>query len=244
MTERLLNRQIKLLEYLTSGDAIFGGGRTGGLDPTLRGIDRGLLDLEARFSHEKRMEKIAGVFPATLALLGADREAVVREFADACPPHDISRIDNARQFRDFLVARRKRQAGGPRHLPDVAACELACAQARLQADAEPPVEAEQPAAPRPAARRSRGVVLLQTAFDIRAIFEDDAVHGPVERDTYVAVAWISEGPHILELTPEVYAVLEALDRWVPLEDLLLEDLPDADELVDELANAGLLELRR
>ncbi len=240
MTKRLLDRQTRLLEYLTSGDAIFGSGRTGALDPALRGIDRRLLDLEARFSHEKRMEKIAGVFPATMALLGEGQDAVVREFADAYPPHDISRIDNARQFQDFLTARRKRQAGGPRHLPDVAACELACAQARLQADAERPAEeAPQPDTPRPAARRSPGIVLLQTAFDIRAIFEGAAVHVPVERDTHLAVAWISEGPHILELTPEVFAVLDALERWVPL-----EDLPDADELVAELADAGLLELRR
>jgi hypothetical protein len=238
MTERLLNRQIKLLDYLTSGDAIFGGG-TGGLDPALRGIDRGLLDLEARFSHEKRMEKIAGVFPQTLALLGAERDAVLREFAGTCPPHDISRIDNARQFHDFLMARRERRPGGPRHVPDVAACELACAQARLQADAEQPAEGEQPDAPGPAARRSPGIVLLRTAFDIRAIFEGGETEVPAERDTHLAVAWISGEPHILELPPQVFAVLEALDRWVAL-----ENLPDADELVAELASAGLLELRR
>jgi hypothetical protein len=238
MTKRLLSRQTKLLEYLTSGDAIFGSGRSGALDPALRGIDRGLLDLEARFSHEKRMEKIAGVFPATMTLLGEAQDAVVREFADACPPHDISRIDNARQFHDFLIERRKRQAGGPRHLPDVAACELACAQARLQAGAGPRAEPPQPDTPRPTARRSPGIVLLKTGFDLRAIFEGGAVHVPAERDTFLAVAWISEGPHILELTPEVFAVLDALDRWIPI-----EDLPDADELVAELADAGLLELR-
>ena len=41
----------------------------------LQGIDRGMLHLEARFSHEKRMEKIAAVFPVTFALIGAGRTA-------------------------------------------------------------------------------------------------------------------------------------------------------------------------
>ena len=77
MTRRLLDRQARLLEYLTSGRAISGTAHAESLDPALQGIDRRLLDLEARFSHEKRMEKIAGVFPTTLRLLGADMERLV-----------------------------------------------------------------------------------------------------------------------------------------------------------------------
>jgi hypothetical protein len=73
-------------------------------------MDPRLLCLEARFSHEKRMAKIVTVFPKTFRLLGADRaaivrEAIVREFVAACPPTDITRIENARQFHDFLCAR-------------------------------------------------------------------------------------------------------------------------------------------
>jgi len=57
----LLDRQVRLLEYLTSGEAIFDDGRGSLRDPILQGIDRRLLHIEARFSHEKRMDKIAAV---------------------------------------------------------------------------------------------------------------------------------------------------------------------------------------
>src|SRR4051794_37897459 len=96
MTRRLLDRQVRLLEYLTSGEAIFRDNRKGTIDPALQGIDRGMLDIEARFSHEKRMEKIAAVFPVTFDLLGAGLDGIVRNFVEACPPSDISRIENAR----------------------------------------------------------------------------------------------------------------------------------------------------
>lgn len=239
MTGRLLNRQAKLLEYLTSGGAIFGNRRGTAIDPALRGIDPGLLGLEARFSHEKRMEKIAGVFPVTFALLGADTESVVREFADSCPPHDIRRIDNARQFHNFLIERGTRGSKLQPHLLDVAACEMACAEARVRTDTATAQEQDQPDAPRPAIRRSRGVVLLRTAFDIRGIFEGEAIPLPVERDTCLVVAWVSGAAAILELKPEVFEVLAALDQWIAL-----DDLPGADELVADLSQSGLLELRR
>src|SRR5205807_4206795 len=105
---------------------IFGGGKKG-VPSILEGIDPRLLRLEAGFSHEKRMAKIAAVFPRTLDVLGNDRDATLRAFVEACPPADISRIANARQFHDFLLAR-CRAGARPRYLRDVATCELACAQ--------------------------------------------------------------------------------------------------------------------
>jgi hypothetical protein len=234
MTARLLNRQVGLLEYLTSGGAIFGGTR-GCLDPELTGIDRALLDLEARFSHEKRMEKIAGVFPVTFALLGAKAEKLAREFAEACPPRDISRIENARQFCGFLAARVEASALAPSHLADIVACELACAEARTRSDAP---SGDEPAATfRPAIRRSRGVVLLRTAYDVRSVFEDSSAVS-TRRETCLAVSWASNEPYILELSPEVFEVLAALDGWTAL-----DGLPEAEELATDLVQSGLLELR-
>jgi hypothetical protein len=234
MTGPLLNRQVRLLEYLTSGDAIFGATRDR-LDPELAGIDRGLLDLEARFSHEKRMEKIAGVFPVGFGLLGANAENLAREFAEACPPHDISRIENARQFQGFVAGRVEANALAPPYLADVTACELACAEARLRADA--PHDDEPAVALRPAIRRNPAVVLLRTAYDIRGAFEDSSA-APAPRETCLAIAWASGAPHILELSPEVFDVLAALDGWAAL-----DELPEAEELAAELVQSGLLELR-
>ena len=108
----------------------------------------------------------------------------------------------------------------------------------MLADAAAPEDDETADAARPAIRRHRGVVLLRTAFDVRSVFEDgDAT--PAERDTCLAVAWVSGGPHVLELTPEVFGLLAALQRWTAL-----DGLPEAGQLVDDLTRSGLLELRR
>jgi hypothetical protein len=66
MSNQLIDRQVSLLEFLTSGATIFDDQSDAILDGSLRGIDRRLLRVEARFSHEKRMEKIITVFPHDL----------------------------------------------------------------------------------------------------------------------------------------------------------------------------------
>jgi hypothetical protein len=86
-----------------------------------------MLRLEARFSHEKRMRKIQAVFPHSLRLLGGARDEIVRDFAEAAPPIDISRIENARQFYDSLCTSWRQRSPDPAHLRDVAACDFAFA---------------------------------------------------------------------------------------------------------------------
>src|SRR5262249_46455362 len=103
MPHRLLDRQANLLSYLTSGAAILGDGSDIPPDPALRGIDPALLRLEARFSYEKRLEKIAAIFPRTLAMLGDQWGPLFQGFVAACPPTDISRQTNAREFHEYLV---------------------------------------------------------------------------------------------------------------------------------------------
>jgi hypothetical protein len=238
MAKRLLDRQVRLLEYLTSGDAIFCDRRDAPLDQALERFDRSLLRLEARFSHEKRMEKITTVFPKSFELLGNDLDGIVREFADACPPLDISRIENARQFHEFLAAHWKRKTPTPPYLPDVAAFELACARARIEADDRSATEAPPANAARPGIRRRRGVVLLRTRYDIRTIFEDGNPE-LVERETPIAIIVQSGEPGIFDLTSEVFDLLAALDEWTAV-----DEPGDAGGLIADLVEAGMLELRR
>ena len=67
MASQLLLRQISLLRYLSSAAAMFGDQSKAPVDRALRGIDPAALRLQARFACNKRLERIAAVFPRTLA---------------------------------------------------------------------------------------------------------------------------------------------------------------------------------
>jgi hypothetical protein len=247
VTMRLLDRQARLIEYLTSRGAIFGEGGDAPLDHALRGMDPRLLRLEACFSHEKRMAKIATVFPRTFRLLGADRaaifrEAIVREFVAACPPTDITRITNARQFHDFLRARWRRQPPEPPYLRDVAACEFAIAKVRVGAKVQE-LEPRGEHAPRDGIRRRPDVALLRCAYDIRPIFEADSGQAaPAKRDTLLIIMPPGAlNPKVFEVLPVVYDILAAIDDWTDRS--ALGATPEVDRLIGDLAAHELIEVR-
>jgi hypothetical protein len=245
MARRLLDRQVSLLHYLTSGAAIFGGESGVAREPVLRGIDPGLLKIEARFSHEKRMDKIAAAFPLTFARLGDGREALIRDFVDACPPIDIGRLENARQFHKFLCAHWQREPPMPPYLPDVANCEIALATVRVIGDESPSDADGNPDKRRVRIRRARAAVMLRTAYDVRPIFERDSeTAAPAKRNTRLAIILPSpaDQPKILGLPTGVFDLLSALDDWTDLATLARSG--EADELIAELTSAGLVEVRR
>jgi hypothetical protein len=247
MTKRLLDRQSRLIHFLTSGSAIFDDADQS-VDSLLQGIDRHLLGLEARFSFEKRMQKITAVFPLTFELLGSYRETLVRRFVESCPPFDIGRLENAQQFYDFLSAHWRREPPAAPHLPDVAACELAFASARILAEGRSPDEEKistRASAPSPSARRSPAVVLLRCAHDIRPLFESVAAAGyPTARDVPLAIVaqGSAEHPEIFELAPEVFDLLSSLNDWA--DQATFDESEDARKLIADLANLGLVEIRR
>jgi hypothetical protein len=252
MANRLLDRQVSLLDYLTSSSAIFGGKDDTCRDPALQGIDRGLLRLEARFSHEKRMEKIVAVFPKTFKILGRGKSSIVRAFVQTCPPVDIGRLANAGQFHDFLLARWRRSPPKPAYLRDVAACELACAKVRAGVEAEGEGKGKGKGkgkgnkfSRRRGIRRHPDVVLLRCAYDVRLIFEAGSVEAvPAERDTPIGVTRPREAgdPQIFELLPVVFDLLTALNDWT--DPATLGTTADLDELINDLAQHGLLQVRR
>jgi hypothetical protein len=239
MSESLLQRQTCLLEYLTGGGTIFGKD-----DPasSWRGMNCGLLHLEARFSHEKRMAKIKAVLPRTLDHLGMAREAIIHDFAHACPSTSIGRLENARQFHDFLLARWQSKPADPPYLPDLAAFEIAYAAVQRM-----PSEYSQTAAravPR-ALRRHPAVVLLRTDYDIRPILEHDAPKtAPDPGEACLALTMPAHGkePVVQALLPELFALLDMLDDFAPRK--AFEDMPNADAIIDDLVASGLVEVCR
>jgi hypothetical protein len=241
MSSRLLDRQISLLEHLTSGAAIFGDVAVASLDRARLGIDPGLLRLEARASHEKRMEKIEWVLPRTLDLLGTSKAAIIRDFVEACPPVSISRLENAHQFHDFLARRWLREASEPAYLPDVAACELAYAGIYGSEKRAHGVEKH---AAGDGIRRDPRVALVRCRYDVRSILEGRAQEAPIpERDTPLAVSMPTgaEQPIMSELSPDLFDLLEMLDDFVDMKSF--SDLPDLGGLIADLGRRGLLEVR-
>lgn len=239
MSNRLLDRQVRLLDYLTSGAAIFDDMGEASPDDALAGIDCGLLRLEARFSYEKRMEKIAAVFPKTFEVLDGRADALIRDVVDSYPPRDIGRLENARQFHDFLCASRERLADLAPCLCDVAACELACAQVRA---GDGTCGAGDDAPPN-AIRRDPRAVLLRCSHDVRPIFETGYARGdPVARETLVGVA-VPAGanqPRIFELLRPVFELLSAMDGWI--ETTTIVATPKLNALIRDLSAAGLIEV--
>jgi hypothetical protein len=239
MSGRLLDRQVELIEHLTSGAAIFGrGGAPARVPP---GIHRGLLHLEARFSHEKRMAKIKWALPRTFELMGSQRELTIRDFVDACPPVSISRLDNARQFHDFLSMRWTIQDPEPPWLLDVAACELAQASAR--GNPARPSEAL-PGAVERGIRRHRNTILVRCRYDVRPILEGGAAAASVaERDTPLAVSTPpgAEHPIMSVLSVALFDLLAMLDDFIDADEL--SELPTVKDLFADLANRGLIEVR-
>jgi hypothetical protein len=239
----LLDRQARLLGYLTSSAAIYGDGGVPVQDAMLHGIDCWALHLVARFAHEKRMEKIAAIFPRTLEILSSNGSAIIEEFAQACPPTGTGRIENARQFDDFLSAGLRDKPLYPEHLQDVAACELACANARFRAG-EQAFQPEKTGEPQQGwIRRSVGVELLRCSYDLRPVFEGGwGGTAPIQRDTLLAITFVSgaTSPQIFELSPVAFDLLAKLDNWIDPAKLISES-PELKELLCNLAQSGLVE---
>jgi hypothetical protein len=243
MAKPLLERQVSLIEHLTSPAAIFGGG--GDRTADLKGIDHALLRVEARFSYAKRMEKITAVLPKTFELLGSG-DAYVRAFVDSCPPTTLSRLENACQFHRFLVSCWKREAPDPPYICDVAAFEIACAKV----DADPEHHSSDRATGTDRAhsndiRRCPNVILLNCTYDVRPIFESASGKAvPVKRNTPLAVAMPpgAEGPQVFEVIPAIFDLLGALDDWTDPQGLGAD--PDFAKLLANLTERGLVEVSR
>jgi hypothetical protein len=244
MAKPLLERQVSLIEHLTTGAAIFGGG--GGSAPDLEGIDHALLRVEARFSYAKRMEKITAVLPKTFGLLGSSRDAHVRAFVESCPPTTLSRIENACQFHQFLVSCWKHEAPNPPYIGDVAALEIACA--KVDADPGRPSLDRAAGADRAHSgdiRRCPSIILLRCTYDVRPIFELGSEKAmPVKRDAPLVVALPpgADGPQVFEVAPALFDLLAALDDWTDPQGLDVD--PDFAKLVADLVGRGLVEVRR
>ena len=245
MPNRLLDRQVSLLEYLTSAATLFSEEVDAPMDQSLHGIDQGLLRLEARFCCNRRIKKIIAVFPRTFEIIGADRGRILREFVEANRQTDINTLANAHQFYEFFLARSRSEAPTLPYLLDLAACELAIAKVRNNAEeSEKSFNLGQSGRPKTAIRRYRSVVPLRCGYDVRSIFEAGLREVvPPKRDTLFVVNLAADSCNvsILEVPPGVFGLLVRLDDWV--DPRTLADVDDVENLVSRLAAQQLIEVQ-
>jgi hypothetical protein len=246
MSNPLLERQTSLLEYLTSGAVIFANRsdrpfESGPHDQL--GIDKGLLHLEARYSHDKRLSKIKWVLPTTFDLLGSELESTIRDFAEAYPPTGIGRLGNARQFHDFLKAHSQNNAQSPPYLPDVASFELAYAMVRGDDDTAADAAPQEPRQGRRGAiRRNPRAILLRCSHDIRPILEGRPAEEVERKNSRFALSLPpgSSDPVILAASDELFAIFKSLDDFT--DPGVVKNLLGSSELVAEFTANGLLEV--
>jgi hypothetical protein len=243
MTKRLLDRQASLLDYLSSAAAMFGSGADVPVDPALRAFDSGVLRLQARFICNKRIEKIVSVFPRTLQILGADQRSILREFVEAGQSTNKSTLANAQEFHEFLARRWQRVRPRPACLRDVAACELAMAEARDVASEDVGSGAgDRSARRRHGIRRRRDVIALRCAYDVRAVFDASSGDVAPRRRAISLVATVPAGSgeaRLIETTSRVVAALSLLDEWA--DPSALDEIGDRESLIAELAAKGFIE---
>jgi hypothetical protein len=170
--------------------------------------------------------------------MGSRAESALRAFVRACPPAEMSRLANGRQFCAFVSAR---WGNDPPYLADVMACELARMVAVHASEGRGPATDDEPRWRR-AIRRRPGVVLLRCNHDIQSIFEQAAHNpSPPRRDTRLAVV-VPPGAsqsRIVEVSPAVFDLLAALDSWADASALDGR----AEELIGDLADHALIEVR-
>jgi hypothetical protein len=244
MADRLLDRQVTLIDYLTSAPVLFGDDNDVPAKPALNGIDLGLLRLEARFCCNRRLKKIVAAFPRTFQILGADQSFMLRAFAETNRQTDVSGLANARQFYEFALAYWQHEAPGEPYLIDVAACEFSMIKVRMDEGLDKSPKADQREGPKATVRRSRAVVPLRCTHDIRPIFEPGSGEVvPPRRQTLLIVALPTGACKavILEVAPVVFELLFLLDAWV--DPTTLGDIDDVDNLIRRMAAEELIEVR-
>lgn len=245
MASSLFDQQVRLLAHLTGGAAIFGAGSAPPLDPSLQGIAAGLLRLEARFSHDKRIAKIERILSRTFDLLANDRGRIIREFAETCPPVSINYLENARQFHGFLSTLWQSESPEPPFLLDVAAAEIAYAAVRSGERFEPATVDLEIDALRAGIRRHPSTVLLRCAYDIRAILDGrigEEIPARCDMRLVVAMPPGADQPLVSEVSSALFDVIEILDRWA--DPVVFYNLRDGARLVAELIERGLVEIRQ
>ncbi|MEK6374409.1 MAG: hypothetical protein AABO58_17120 [Acidobacteriota bacterium] len=210
-------------------------------DEMLAGIDLERLRIVGRLILAKRLGKIETLLPATCRCVTLHVPTLVRAFAAACPPVTLGRQENARQFRDFILAYEGPPLA-PGYLADLAQLEYLAAAASFTARDGPsarPTTHLDPSWTACEVRVSPELHLFETEYDLPAAFVDSPPAALARgRPRLVAIVPVAPQARVFQLEEDITGLLLDLQTWTAVE-------PEgARQIVESLGGHGLVELRR
>jgi hypothetical protein len=238
----LFDRQRDLIDHLRSPEAFRSGD---GTHPDLI-ISPDRLRRLGEHALLKRSRAAQAVFPRTCNLLGERFAAIFANFANTCPAPNISVWDNAKQFYDYTMAQWAERMPEPAYLHDLLAFEAAIWRARRQPMRQAGTEelsVRDDVLGRLAC--ADDVLRLRLAYDIRPLVSGSnaPVSEPVRRPVCLILRRVrgQRPAKILEVTANVYAVLERLAAAPCSAELVLVD-PGMDRAtIKDLISQGIVE---
>jgi hypothetical protein len=242
--ERLLARQVALLQYLASRAAPRTDAASQVTDGPLQGFDAVRLDLVARLAAEKRIGKVQMLLPGTVHCLSHHAPSIIADFLTAVLPTRADRYSNAREFQSYVIARSIDLATMPKYVPDLCNCEFliaSCQHVSRHVSAAAGAPASVIGDECVEVRRRAEVRVYACTYDIRSLLSPSSSCPPVElprRRAIVAVAYDGTVVRMFEIEPEVHRLLAEFDDWTPLE------VPGAGDWLYSLCGTGLIEMRR
>jgi len=236
----LSKRQETLVTYLTSREVFDRSGKGLLEHPELTGLDPVRLRLMAQMSRGKRVEKIRAVLPRTFEFLRPSIHDLVEEFAATVVPTSLRRIDNAREFRDFLENRVREDGDVPAWIVDLANYEIGFAEAVFE---DPPPLGE-PNSDIERIRPRPGVKFLRLAHDVRPLVVAEIGEEAPEPETALTVLAIvpqeaGGTPRVFQLPERLYGALTESDDWRTVDDFSAATSPGS--LVASLVGCGIVE---
>ncbi len=204
-------------------------------------MDPARVEFVSELARAKRIAKIQSVLPRTCRALGERFLPMAHDFVHAHAPTSFRSRADGLAFYVFLGRRRTAP-----DLLDLAYCELAISALVTRSEREQPESFSHARNETFVLRRAPGVRLRRCRFDVRAMFEGEAIDVSAttsETQTYLAILAdpLAGNPRVVQLSPGLFEFLRALRAWKVVPDVTDEDTK---QLLDQLEQRGLLEIAR
>ena len=243
-SKSLLERQKDLVEFLCDPRAFKASPGTQQTSSPIPGIDGARLKLIGEQALQKRFEKIRAVLPKSFDVMGSDIGPLFEDFAHRYPPSHIGRLENARQFVEFVSERRHSSPFYSPFLTDLLKFEFALWSARFDQKSGRDGGARDKRQKEFRSSRmvclAHSVQLLLLNHDIRPLLEHSGNKESIRpRKTYLAIRFDAEldDVRIFEVSRKIYEILNGLSRPSRVGE---ETLASQSDILQELAERGIV----